>query len=107
MLPNGDIEFTNVVERVHMKNQLPDHDAVEYDSTKDKTPPPGFEDAARAVGVPLSVIRMSPQGKIGGAAQARRRGEAELFVVVLDASIARGVAAGRLAAIPELVRLFC
>jgi hypothetical protein len=64
VLPEGDIEFTNVVEKVHMVNQLPDHDPTEYDSTKDKIPPPGFEDAARAVGVPLSVMRITPRGKV-------------------------------------------
>ena len=31
VLPNGDIEVMNVVERVHMVNQLPDHDPTEYD----------------------------------------------------------------------------
>ena len=64
VLPNGDIEFMNVVERVHMVNQLPDRDPTEYDSARDKTPPPGFEDAARAVGVPLSVVRITPRGKV-------------------------------------------
>jgi hypothetical protein len=64
VLPNGDIEFMNVVERVHMVNQLPDRAATEYDSDRDKTPPPGFDDAARAIGVPLSVVRMTPRGKV-------------------------------------------
>ncbi len=64
VLPSGEIEFTTVVERVHMLNQLPDRDAMEYDSVRDKTPPPGFEDAARAVGVPLSIVRITPRGKI-------------------------------------------
>ncbi len=64
VLPNGDIEVMNVVESVHMLNQLPDREPTEYDSRQDKTPPPGFEDAARAVGVPLSVIRMTPAGKV-------------------------------------------
>jgi hypothetical protein len=64
VLPNGDIEVMNVVERVHMVNQLPDHDPTEYDSARDTTPPPGFEDAAKAVGVPLSVVRMTPRGKL-------------------------------------------
>jgi hypothetical protein len=64
VLPSGEIEFMNVVERVHMVNQLPDRDPAEYDSERDKTPPPGFEDAARAIGVPLSVVRMTPRGKI-------------------------------------------
>jgi hypothetical protein len=64
VLPNGDFEVMNVVESVHMVNQLPDKEPLEYDSRRDKTPPPGFEDAARAVGVPLSVIRITPTGKV-------------------------------------------
>jgi hypothetical protein len=64
VLKNGEIEIITVVDRLHMVNQLPDKDALEYDSVKDKTPPPGFEDAARAVGVPLSSIRITPRGKI-------------------------------------------
>jgi len=64
VLKNGEIEFITVVDRLHMVNQLPDKDPLEYDSVRDKTPPPGFEDAARAVGVPLSSIRISPRGKI-------------------------------------------
>lgn len=64
VLPEGDIEFTNVVEKVHMVNQLPEKDPVEYDSTKDAVAPPGFEDAAKAVGVPLSVMRITPRGKV-------------------------------------------
>ncbi|HEX2473836.1 MAG TPA: hypothetical protein VHK01_03760 [Lacipirellulaceae bacterium] len=64
VLPNGDIEVMNVVESVHMLNQLPDREPTQYDSRQDKTPPPGFEDAARAVGVPLSVVRMTPAGKV-------------------------------------------
>jgi hypothetical protein len=74
VLPSGDIEFMNVVERVHMVNQLPDRKSTEYDSTRDKYPPPGFEDAARAVGVPLSTIRMTPHGKILSR-QSRVRGQ--------------------------------
>jgi hypothetical protein len=64
LLPNGDIEVTNVVEHVHMVNQLPDREPTEYDSRRDEAPPPGFEDVARAIGVPLSVMRMTPSGKV-------------------------------------------
>jgi hypothetical protein len=64
VLKNGEIEFLNVVEKLHMVNQLPDKDPTEYNSDRDKTPPPGFEDAARAVGVPISSVRISPRGKI-------------------------------------------
>jgi hypothetical protein len=64
ILPSGDIEFMNVCERVHMVNHLPDHKATEYDSTRDKTAPPGFEDTAKAVGVPLSTMKITTHGKV-------------------------------------------
>jgi hypothetical protein len=64
VLPSGEIEFMSVVERVHMINRLPDRAPAEYDSEKDKTPPPGYEDTARAIGIPLSVVRMTPRGKV-------------------------------------------
>ncbi len=64
ILPSGDIEFMNVCERVRMVNQLPDGKATEYDSTRDKTAPPGFEDTAKAVGVPLSTMRITTHGKV-------------------------------------------
>lgn len=64
VLPSGEIEFMSVVESVHMLNHLPDRAPSEYNSLKDKIPPPGYEDTARAIGVPLSVIRMTPRGKI-------------------------------------------
>lgn len=64
VLPTGEIEFMNVVEQVHMINHLPNRAPVEYDSKQDATPPPGYEDTARAINVPLSVIRMTPRGEI-------------------------------------------
>jgi hypothetical protein len=74
VLPEGDIEFMNVCERVHMVNQLPDHKGTEYDSERDKVAPPGFEDAAKAIGVPLSTVRMTVHGKIVSR-KARLRGK--------------------------------
>ncbi|MEN0111625.1 MAG: hypothetical protein AAF805_12970 [Planctomycetota bacterium] len=64
VMPGGEIELINLVERVRMANKLSDRAEVVFDSDSDDTPPPGFEDAARAVGVPLSSIRMSPRGEI-------------------------------------------
>lgn len=64
VLPNGEIEFVHVVEVVRMSNRVPNRAVAEFDSERDKTPPPGFEQAAKAVGVPLSVIRMTPSGEI-------------------------------------------
>lgn len=64
VLPNGEMEFLNLVERVRMENKLPDRAAMVFDSTDSNEPPPGFEDAARAVGIPLSSIRISPRGEV-------------------------------------------
>ena len=64
VMSDGEIEFIHMVDRVKMTNRLPDRAEMVYDSEKDKTPPPGFEDAARAVGTPLSLIRMSPRGEV-------------------------------------------
>ncbi len=64
VMEDGEIEFIHLVESVRMTNQLPDRAEMVYDSRSEETPPPGFEDAAKAVGVPLSVIRMTPQGAI-------------------------------------------
>jgi hypothetical protein len=64
VLPNGEIEFVHLVEVVRMSNRVPNRALTEYDSERDKTPPPGFEFAARAVKVPLTVIRMTPTGEI-------------------------------------------
>jgi hypothetical protein len=62
--PRGEIELINLVEKVKMTNRLPDRAEMAYDSTVDKTPPLGFEHAAKAVGTPLSQIRMTPWGEV-------------------------------------------
>ena len=64
VLPNGEIEFAHVVENIRMQNELPGRAIAEYDSEKDATPPAGFEHAAAAVGVTLTVVRMMPDGEI-------------------------------------------
>ena len=64
VLPNGEMEFIHVVETVRMTNTVPNRGTTRYDSEADQTPPTGFEAAARAVGIPLSVIRIKPDGEI-------------------------------------------
>lgn len=64
VLENGQIEFAHVVEHVHMKNELPDRAPLEYDSRKDAVPPPGFEQVAAAVGVTLTIHRITPGGEV-------------------------------------------
>ncbi len=64
VLPSGEMEFVHLVERVRMSNRVPNRAPRKYDSETDQTPPPGFEQAASAVGVPLSVIRIAPTGQV-------------------------------------------
>ena len=64
VLPNGEMEFVHVVETVKMSNTVPNRGTTKYNSATDKTPPVGFEQAARAVGVPLSRVRIKPDGEI-------------------------------------------
>ena len=64
VLPNGEMEFVHLVEEVRMSNRVPNRADRKFDSETDETPPPGFEQAAGAVGIPLSVIRISPSGQM-------------------------------------------
>ena len=64
VLPDGVMEFVHLVEEVRMSNRVPNRAVTMFDSRSDKTPPPGFEQVARAVGVPLSLIRIKPSGEI-------------------------------------------
>lgn len=62
--PDGTATFEHLVEWIDMRQRLSGSREVSYDSRTDKTAPPGFQDVAAAVGVPLSTITLSPQGKI-------------------------------------------
>lgn len=62
--PGGPFELVHSVESVRMSNQVSNRARVTYDSRKDKEPPPGFEQAAQNVGIPLTVVRIDAQGKV-------------------------------------------
>jgi hypothetical protein len=64
VLPNGDIEFIHLVEWVRMSNQGSQRPTRTYDSRTDAKPPRGFEQAAGAVGVPLTLVRIAPDGEV-------------------------------------------
>ena len=64
VLPNGEMEFVHLVEWVRMSNEAPERPANVYDSRTDKKPPRGFEQASRAVGVPLTVLRIAGDGEV-------------------------------------------
>jgi hypothetical protein len=64
VLPNGEMEFMHVVEWVKMSNQSPGLPPNKFDSRTKDPVPMGFATAARAVGIPLSVLRIAPDGKV-------------------------------------------
>jgi hypothetical protein len=61
---DGQVELVYTVERVKMINQMPNRASIEYDSQADAEVPAGFEQIAETIGVPLAVLRLSPQGKL-------------------------------------------
>ena len=64
VLPNGEMEFVHLVEVVKMSNRVQNRAEITFDSESDEPIPPGFEQAARAVGIPLSLLRIDPTGAV-------------------------------------------
>ena len=62
--PDGTATFEHSVEWGDMRNKLAGRDEVRYDSRTDPKPPVGFEDAARSIGVPLSIVTMDAKGHV-------------------------------------------
>ncbi|MCC6124933.1 MAG: hypothetical protein IT426_08225 [Pirellulales bacterium] len=61
---DGTAVFEHLVEWIDMRQKMSGGREIRYDSRTDKTAPPGFQDVAAAVGVPLSTITLDPRGKI-------------------------------------------
>ncbi len=70
---NGQITFVHSVESVVMTHRLTGREEQTYDSVNDKSPPPGFEDAAANIGVPLATITMDSRGEVLDRRDARPR----------------------------------
>jgi len=62
--PDGSATFEHLVEDVDMRQELSGCNEVRYNSRTDKKPPPGFDDLAKAVGVPLTTVTLDAHGKI-------------------------------------------
>ncbi len=62
VFPDGTATLEHRVEWVDMRQKLTGRAEVRYDSRAGKNPPPGFETAARQVGVPLATMKMNAQG---------------------------------------------
>ncbi|MEI8372364.1 MAG: hypothetical protein WCJ35_05935 [Planctomycetota bacterium] len=62
--PDRSVVFDHLVESVDMRHSLSGRDEVHYNSRTDPCAPHGFEDVARAVGVPLALVTIDNQGKV-------------------------------------------
>jgi hypothetical protein len=60
----GDATFTHMVDHIEMWQKASGRQDVSYDSKTDDAVPPGYEEVARSVGVPLSVVTMDSRGTI-------------------------------------------
>ncbi len=60
----GNITFEHSVASIRMRQKHSGQSEVTYDSLTDKTPPTLFEDVHKSIGVPLTVVTMSAQGKV-------------------------------------------
>ncbi len=71
---DGRITFVHSVESVVMTHRLSGREEQTFDSVNDKTPPPGFEDAAENIGVPLATVTMDSRGEVIERKDGRPRG---------------------------------
>jgi len=60
----GSATFTHLVDNIEMWQKASGRQEISYNSQTDETPPPGYEEVARSVGVPLSIVTMDPRGTI-------------------------------------------
>jgi hypothetical protein len=61
---DGAITFVHRVESIEMWQRMQGREEIRYNSLTDKEPPAGYEDVAKAVGVPLTIATMDCRGKI-------------------------------------------
>lgn len=62
--PDGTATFEHLVESVDMRHRFTDRPEVRYRSTTDEQPPPGYENLAQSIGVPIAVVKMDCHGEI-------------------------------------------
>ena len=60
----GIITFVHMVESIDMWQRAQGRKEIRYNSRTDDEAPPGYEDVAKAVGVPLTLVTMDDRGKI-------------------------------------------
>lgn len=60
----GVATFTHLVDNIEMWQKASGRQEIRYNSQTDETPPAGYEEVAKSVGVPLSIVTMDPRGTI-------------------------------------------
>ncbi len=60
--PKGEITFVHSVDSLRMKTRITGHTEVSWDSASNEKPPAGYEDAAKAIGVPLVIVTIDSKG---------------------------------------------
>jgi hypothetical protein len=92
--PDGSVIFDHMVESVDMRHRLSGRDEVRYNSRTDPCAPRGFEDVARAVGVPLGLVTIDDRGKVLRRTQnfvkAAVAGQGEITIQLPDQAVAVG-----------------
>ncbi|MCA9103732.1 MAG: hypothetical protein KDA63_21415 [Planctomycetales bacterium] len=61
---NGNVTFEHLVESIDMRQKFSGRQEVTYNSATDENAPPGFEDAAKSVGIVLSRIVLDDRGNV-------------------------------------------
>ncbi len=61
---DGTVSFVNMVEKIDMWQKTQGRKEVRYNSEAGDEVPPGYEDVAKAVGVPLTTLTMDNRGKV-------------------------------------------
>jgi hypothetical protein len=62
--PNGTVTFEHSVESADMRQRLSGCNEIRYNSKTDATAPAVFEQVAKSIGTPLSIITMDGKGKV-------------------------------------------
>jgi hypothetical protein len=62
--PEGNVTFVHMVESIDMWQRSQGRKEIRYNSQTDSEAPPGYEEVAKAVGVPLTIVTMDDRGKI-------------------------------------------
>jgi len=61
---SGNITLEHVVENVDMRNEMSGRQEIHYNSQTDQKAPPGYEDVAKSLNTPLTVVTIDPAGTV-------------------------------------------